>query len=66
MAPDPSSIDGTDALRRLLEGNRRFVGGSRLDRDLAAEVAAGASGQAPFAAIVGCIDSRAAAELVFD
>ena len=66
MASDPSSIDGTDALRRLLEGNRRFVGGSRLDRDLAAEVAAGASGQAPFAAIVGCIDSRAAAELVFD
>ena len=55
-----------NVLEDLLEGNRRFVGNARLVRDLPREVRDGAGGQHPPVAIVGCIDSRAAAEIVFD
>ncbi len=57
-----------DALARLREGNRRFVANVRdrgavnhLERRL--ELTAG---QAPFAIVLGCSDSRVPAELVFD
>lgn len=52
----------------LLEaGNERFVAGSseRPHQDLERR-AATAAGQAPFATVFGCMDSRVAAELVFD
>lgn len=55
-----------DALRMLADGNARFVGGHTVNCDLMAQVHATAAGQAPFAAVVGCIDSRVAPELVFD
>lgn len=55
-----------EALRLLAEGNERFVAGRTVNCDLRAQVRATASGQAPFAAIVGCIDSRVPPELVFD
>jgi carbonic anhydrase len=57
-----------EALERLQEGNRRFVA----DRPIAAAAsthdrrAALTAGQAPFAIILGCSDSRAPAELIFD
>jgi carbonic anhydrase len=54
------------ALRMLQEGNERFVSGKTVNCDLMAQVRATATGQAPFAAIVGCIDSRVPPELVFD
>jgi carbonic anhydrase len=54
------------ALARLREGNERFVGGKMLDRNLVAQVHATARGQYPFAAVLGCIDSRVPPELVFD
>ena len=54
------------ALRMLQEGNERFVSGKTINCDLMAQVRATANGQAPFAAIVGCIDSRVPPELVFD
>ncbi|MDH3224137.1 MAG: carbonic anhydrase family protein [Gemmatimonadota bacterium] len=54
------------ALGLLREGNRRFVSGSPAQRDLSAQVAATASGQYPFAVILGCIDSRVPVEVVFD
>lgn len=54
------------ALRLLAEGNERFVAGRTVNCDLRAQVRATAAGQAPFAAIVGCIDSRVPPELVFD
>ena len=60
------SVTLDDAIRRLKEGNERFVAGRSLNCDLTAAVRATASGQAPFAAIVGCIDSRVPPELVFD
>ena len=55
-----------EALRRLVEGNERFVAGRTVSCDLRAQVRETADGQAPYAAIVGCIDSRVPPELVFD
>jgi carbonic anhydrase len=55
-----------DALRLLQEGNARFVSGKMVNCDLMKQVRATSHGQAPFAAIVGCIDSRVPPELVFD
>ena len=54
------------AIEILKEGNRRFVDNQQADKDLAAQVEHGASGQYPFAVILGCIDSRVPAEIVFD
>ena len=54
------------ALTMLKEGNGRFVGGKSVNCDLMAQVKATATAQAPFAAVVGCIDSRVPPELVFD
>lgn len=54
------------ALERLKEGNRRFVANVTKRRDWSAKVVATASGQYPFAAVLGCMDSRAPIEIVFD
>ncbi len=54
------------ALQKLKDGNARFVAGKMLKRDLMNQVKATGDGQFPFAAIVGCIDSRAPNELIFD
>jgi carbonic anhydrase len=55
-----------DALARLRTGNERFVGGHTVNCDLIKQAKETAKGQAPFAAVVGCIDSRVPPELVFD
>jgi carbonic anhydrase len=60
------AIDPSAALQMLKDGNARFVGGRGIHCDLIAQVRATAAGQAPFAAIVGCIDSRVPPELIFD
>ncbi|HCN40680.1 carbonic anhydrase [Rothia sp. (in: high G+C Gram-positive bacteria)] len=55
------------AWERLLEGNERFVANtSSHPRQDAARRAELVSGQHPFAAILGCGDSRLAAEIIFD
>ena len=54
------------ALERLKEGNARFVANDTKRRDWSAKVAATASGQFPFAAILGCMDSRVPIEVTFD
>ena len=54
------------ALDRLTEGNARFVSNTAKRRDLPAKVIATASGQFPFAVVLGCMDSRSPIELVFD
>ena len=61
-----SAVMPAMALQNLKDGNARFVAGRSLHCDLIAQVHATASGQAPFAAILGCIDSRVPPELVFD
>lgn len=54
------------ALQKLKDGNERFVQGKMLKRDLLQQVKATGSGQFPFAAVVGCIDSRESAQVNFD
>jgi carbonic anhydrase len=55
-----------DARRLLAEGNARYVANEPQPRDYAAERASRAMGQAPFATILSCADSRVAPELAFD
>lgn len=54
------------AVEQLKAGNERFLTGKGLSRDYPGEVNDTAGGQFPFAAILGCIDSRATAEQLFD
>jgi carbonic anhydrase len=61
-------IPADEALQRLIEGNRRFVDGETRN-DAQANPALRESlkdGQAPFAAVLGCADSRVPVEAVFD
>ncbi len=61
-----SAISPSKALELLKEGNERFIGGNMVNRDLNLQVSQTSGGQWPFAVILGCIDSRVPAELVFD
>src|ERR1700678_1989623 len=61
-----SATTPDQALARLKEGNARFVAGRTIHCDLRTQVKETAAGQAPFAAILGCMDSRVPPELVFD
>jgi carbonic anhydrase len=55
------------ALAELVEGNHRFVTGTRVHPHQDAEHRASlATTQAPFAVVFGCSDSRLAAEIIFD
>lgn len=57
-----------EALRRLREGNARFVAHVRSAEIFARQLlrAELADGQQPFAVVLGCSDSRVPAELIFD
>ena len=61
-------IDAATALARLREGNRRFVSDEAVATALSSQARRTAlvAGQAPFAIVLGCSDSRVPAELVFD
>ncbi len=61
-----STITPAKALEMLQEGNKRFVKGDMMDRDLKQQVKASAKGQYPFAVVLSCLDSRTAPELMFD
>jgi carbonic anhydrase len=54
------------ALKLLIDGNARYAANQPNQRDFSATRAARVQGQAPFAAILGCADSRVAPELAFD
>ncbi len=60
------NITPDNALKMLQEGNERFLQGQSQDRDILAEVKGTSEGQAPFAIVLGCIDSRTPAETLFD
>src|SRR3982075_2540405 len=67
FTPDrQKSTTPDDAIARLKAGNERFTSGKSINCELMAQVKQTASNQSPYAAIVGCIDSRVAPELVFD
>src|SRR4030095_5370993 len=61
-------LSALDALARLQDGNRRFVANQSTSSTASnpARRAALVEGQAPFAIVLGCSDSRVPAELVFD
>jgi len=63
-----SMVSAQEALERLRQGNRRFVEEIRRrpSRDGSARRLELAAGQEPFAAILGCSDSRVPVEIVFD
>lgn len=56
-----------EALKKLLDGNKRFAAGKSLaeHRDIP-RVREVAAGQKPFAAFLGCADSRVPIEIVYD
>ncbi len=71
MNPEPAVADNNispdEALKRLMDGNRRFVSARRRNPNQnRARLTEVAKGQNPFAAILGCADSRVPAEIVFD
>lgn len=61
-----SSMTPEKALQSLKDGNQRFQGNLKADRNLLQQVKETSKGQFPFATILSCIDSRTSAELIFD
>jgi carbonic anhydrase len=60
-------INPDEALRRLIEGNARFVRGEPLQLPPSpSQLADLTQTQSPFATILGCSDSRVPPEMVFD
>jgi len=59
-------LDPGEALTRLLEGNRRFVAERPRAPVPSAKRVELANAQHPFAAVLGCADSRVPVETVFD
>lgn len=67
MVPKPQNVMSPDAaLDRLMHGNKRYVDGLMKRHDFGHEREALSKGQNPFAAVLGCADSRIAAEFCFD
>ena len=64
--PSPAAGTPGEALTLLMEGNARYVANDPRERDFSAGRASRTVGQAPFAAILGCADSRVSPELAFD
>lgn len=66
-APSPQNAISPDAaLKRLMEGNARYVSNQLDIKDFSAGRAARAKAQYPIASILSCADSRVAPELMFD
>jgi carbonic anhydrase/SulP family sulfate permease len=61
-----SSLKPGEVLDLLKAGHQRFLDGRPLVRDLRRQAGATAAGQFPIAAVLGCIDSRAPVEHIFD
>lgn len=64
--PAPNAITPDQALKRLMDGNARYVANAPENKDFSAGRAARAQAQHPFAGLVSCADSRVAPELAFD
>src|SRR5690242_16334959 len=65
--PKPENVVSSEAaLRRLQDGNERYVEGIARRHDFKHQREALATGQNPYAAILSCADSRIAPEYAFD
>jgi carbonic anhydrase len=60
------SMTPAQVVDELKKGNERFRAGKMAPRDYLAEKRSSASGQYPAAVILGCVDSRVPAEIIFD
>jgi carbonic anhydrase len=60
------SMTPLQVIDELKRGNERFRTGKMAPRDYLAEKRSSATGQYPAAVILGCLDSRVPAEIVFD
>ena len=63
---EQSRLTPAAVIADLQAGNRRYVQGRPLDRDVGSSLAASRSGQYPKAVILSCLDSRVPVEQVFD
>ena len=64
---DDCPVGADEALSRLMEGNARFLRGKPRFTQAPSKILADLiKGQHPFAAILGCSDSRVPPELIFD
>jgi carbonic anhydrase len=66
MSAQHTVLPAREALIRLKEGNGRYVQGVRSVESMISNGRRGEFAQAPFAIVLGCSDSRAPAEIVFD
>lgn len=61
-----SKLTPKEIKQLLIEGNKRFVAGKMMDRDLMDQVKKTSLGQYPHTIVLGCIDSRTTTEQIFD
>ena len=72
LAPYPASATkeqtttADDAIKALMDGNARYVNGKSVSTNTPKAREDLAAGQAPFAAVIRCADSRVAPEIIFD
>ncbi len=66
IQPRPLATTPDAALKLLVEGNARYVADTPRERRAWADRERRVLGQAPFAAVLGCADSRVSPELAFD
>lgn len=59
-------MDADGAIRKLQDGNARFVANKPSQKDFAAQRAAVVGGQKPYAIVLYCSDSRVPVEHIFD
>ena len=62
----PNAITPDAALKRIMDGNTRYVANAPENKDFSAGRAARAAAQYPIAGLLSCADSRVAPELTFD
>jgi carbonic anhydrase len=60
------SMTPAQVIEELRKGNERFRSGKMAPRDYLAQKRSSAAGQYPAAVVLGCLDSRVPAEIVFD
>lgn len=65
QAADPLA-NADETLKRLLEGNHRFISGQTMHRDHTSKRAELVKGQSPAAIVLSCSDSRVPPEIIFD
>ncbi len=59
-------MDAESAMNRLLEGNKRYMGGKLAEKDVGSAREGSKDGQKPFVTVLTCSDSRVVPEFIFD